>query len=198
MRPVERVTASLISWLGGGVQPSNTGRVGMFCAASPIWGFLAALGALEDPEKSRTAASGLYLIEVFPALALASLHPSFFGRLAAPRYNPGRRKTFALADWARVAGTAAAGADGFGCFEMATWCRTLGTLDRPTKAGQDRLDAALCTLIALWWRLRPREESLLLGDLASGYMVTPAIPAVRARLESAARRVGVAVDGVAA
>jgi hypothetical protein len=80
MRPVERVTASLISWLGGGVQPSNTGRVGMFCAASPIWGFLAALGALEDPEKSRTASSGLYLIEVFPALALASLHPSFFGR----------------------------------------------------------------------------------------------------------------------
>ena len=28
MRPVERVAASLISWLGGGVQPSNTGRVG--------------------------------------------------------------------------------------------------------------------------------------------------------------------------
>ena len=33
MRPVERTAASLISWLGGGVQPSNRGRLGMFCDA---------------------------------------------------------------------------------------------------------------------------------------------------------------------
>lgn len=198
MRPVERVAASLVSWLGGGVQPSNTGRVGMFCTQSPIWLFLGALGALERPEESRTAACGLYLIEVFPALALASLHPDFFGRHAAPRYNPGRQKTFELADWARVAEAAAAEADGFGCLEMAAWCRTLATLERPTKADQDKLDSVLCALIAIGWRRRPREQSLLLGDLISGYMVTPASPAVRARLEFAARKVGVAVDGSAA
>src|SRR5258707_5657894 len=77
MRPVERVAASLISWLGGGVQPSNRGRLGMFCNASPIWRFLTVLEAVEDPEKARTAADGLYLMEVFPALALASLGAGF-------------------------------------------------------------------------------------------------------------------------
>lgn len=55
MRPIERAVASLISWLGGGVQPSNRGRLGMFCDASPIWRFLTALGAEENPERARIA-----------------------------------------------------------------------------------------------------------------------------------------------
>ena len=37
LRPVERVAASLISWLGGGVQPSNRSKIGMFCDNSPKW-----------------------------------------------------------------------------------------------------------------------------------------------------------------
>ena len=195
MRPVEKAAATLVSWLGGGVQPSNTGRVGMFGAASPVWRFLSDLGAVEDPEAARAASGGLFLIEVFPALALASLCPEFFGRLAAPRYNPARRKTFKLADWARVAEAAAVEADGLSCRELAVWCRGTGALHRPTKGDQDKLDAALCALIALRWRRRPREASLLLGDLTSGYMVMPASPAVRARLCGAACKFGVAVDG---
>jgi predicted RNase H-like nuclease len=58
LRPVERVVASLVSWLGGGVQPSNRSRVGMFCDASPIWRFLDALGAKEAPEVARAATAG--------------------------------------------------------------------------------------------------------------------------------------------
>lgn len=96
MRPVERVAASLVSWLGGGVQPANRSKIGMFCAASPVWRFLSTLGASEAPEEARTAVTGLYLVEVFPALALPSLDPAFFGRLAGPRYNPARRKTFQI------------------------------------------------------------------------------------------------------
>ena len=49
MRPVERVAASTISWLGGGVQPANRGKKGMFCDKSPIWRFLAEMQAVEDP-----------------------------------------------------------------------------------------------------------------------------------------------------
>jgi putative transposase len=44
------------SWLGGGVQPSNRGRLGMFCDASPIWRFLTARGAEDNPERARIAA----------------------------------------------------------------------------------------------------------------------------------------------
>jgi predicted RNase H-like nuclease len=55
MRPAERVAASAISWLGGGVQPANRARVGMFDDGAPIWSFLRDLGATEDPERARLA-----------------------------------------------------------------------------------------------------------------------------------------------
>jgi predicted RNase H-like nuclease len=196
MRPVERVAASLISWLGGGVQPSNRGRLGMFCDASPIWRFLTALGAEESPAQARLAANGLHIMEVFPALALASLDTVFFGRLSAPRYNPDRKKTFRLADWVRVAEVAARESNMLGCKELAEWCRAVGRTAQPRKADQDKLDSALCLLIALHWRLRPRESSLLLGDLTTGYMVLPASREVREYLTNPARKHLVAMDGV--
>ena len=196
MRPVERVVASLVSWLGGGVQPSNRGRLGMFCDSSPIWRFLSELGAVEDPEQSRRAVDGLYLMEVFPALALASMGARFFSRLGAPRYNPGRKKTFRMADWVCVADTAAQEARLLGCEQLAEWCCNAGRISQPRKADQERLDSALCVLIALHWRLRPRGASVLLGDLATGYMVSPASPKVREYLTKSAQKYSVAVDCV--
>lgn len=191
LRPVERAAASPISWLGGGVQPSNRGRKGMFCNASPIWSFLNRLAAREAPEEARTARSGLFVMEVFPALALPSLEPNFFGRLAAPRYNPGRRKTFKHTDWQKVAAAAARQFDSFGFTEPAAWCRQVEQLPQPKKADQDRLDAMICLLIGLHWRLRDRDQSLMLGSLEEGYMVVPASVNVRARLEDAAKRTGI-------
>ena len=184
MRPVDLVTSSLVGWLGGGVQPANRGKLGMFCNASPIWRFLTALGALQDPEQARLATDGLYLMEVFPALALASLGFEFFGRLAGPKYNPDRRKTFRTDDWTRVAEVAAQEFQALSCEEMAGWCRNAGRTGQPKKADQDMIDSALCVLIALRWRLRPRNDSLLIGDLTTGYMVVPASLAVRDRLTS--------------
>ena len=195
MRPVERTAASLISWLGGGVQPSNTSKIGMFCLNSPIWTFLSSLQANENPEYARTATSGLHLIEVFPALALPSLEESFFGRLAGPRYNPERKKTFRIEDWTRVAEAAARAFEALACSEEAAWCMNAMDLAKPRKADQDRLDSMLCLIIALRWRLRPRTESLMLGSLNAGYMILPASPQVRERLVTAARINGVAVDG---
>jgi predicted RNase H-like nuclease len=196
MRPVERVAASLVSWLGGGVQPSYRRRLGMFCDASPIWRFLTALGAVEDPEQSRVATNGLYLMEVFPALALASLDAGFFGRLGGPRYNPDRRKTFRADDWVRVVEAAAQQSHALGCEELAGWCSSTGGIAQPRKAHQDMMDSVLCLLVALRWRLRSREMSLLLGDLATGYMVLPASPKVREYLTIPARKYSVAMDGV--
>jgi predicted RNase H-like nuclease len=196
MRPVERVAASLVSWLGGGVQPSNRGKLGMFCNASPIWRFLTSLGAVEDPERARAATDGLYLMEVFPALALASLDSGFYGRLCGPRYNPDRRKTYRAGDWVRVAEAAALEASALGCKELARWCHDAARVAQPRKADQDKLDSALCVWIALHWRRRPRGESLLLGDLFTGYMVLPASRDVRLRLTAPARECSVAMDGV--
>jgi hypothetical protein len=52
---VEKVAASLISWMGGGVQPANRGKLAMFGPKAPIWDFLEKLAATENPEDARTA-----------------------------------------------------------------------------------------------------------------------------------------------
>lgn len=38
-RPVDRVAGSLISWIGGGVQPASRSKKGMFDDGAPIWRF---------------------------------------------------------------------------------------------------------------------------------------------------------------
>lgn len=191
LRPVERVAASLVSWLGGGVQPSNRGRTGMFCNAAPIWPFLQSLGAIEDPETARIASDGLYLMEVFPAISMPSLSAEFFGRLAAPRYNPARKKTFKASDWSKVTVALAEKFEEFGFQEPVEWLRKVTHLPRVSKADQDQLDAMVCLWIALHWRLKLREHSLMIGCKESGYMVLPASEGPRLRLAAAAERFGV-------
>lgn len=121
LRPVDRVAASMISWLGGGVQPANRSKIGMFDDGAPLWPFLKQLQAVEDPEAARVAASGRFLIEVFPSLAVASFESAFFGRLLGPRYNPARRQTFRRADWDALIAAAANYARSHEIDGMADW-----------------------------------------------------------------------------
>jgi predicted RNase H-like nuclease len=194
MRPAERVAASVISWLGGGVQPANRARVGMFNDGAPIWKFLTDLGATEDPECARVADVGRYVMEVFPALALPAFHEDFCGRLRAPRYNPARR-TFRKDDWLRVIAVVAGESENLGCSVAAEWCASLGSLNNPRKSDQDRLDAVICLLIAIRWRLSPREQSVMIGDTTQGYIVAPVADEIRQRLKVRADLTGVALDG---
>jgi len=45
--------------MGGGVQPANRTKRGIFDDDAPFWRFKASLGAQEDPELSRTTEGGL-------------------------------------------------------------------------------------------------------------------------------------------
>lgn len=195
MRPVEKVVASVISWMGGGVQPVNRRRP-FFGPDAPVSWFLAKLGPVEDPEAARAAVRGRYLIEVFPALALASLGDSFFGRSKGPRYNPGRRQTFQIEDWRAVIEAARREAARHHCASLVDWLDGLRSEATPSKSDQDRLDAALCLLIAMRWRLAPRSASAILGDLNSGYIVAPVRETVMARLLEEAARRNVPVDAI--
>lgn len=189
-RPVEAVAASVISFLGGGVQPANKQRP-FFRPDAPIWRFIENLGASHDPRIALTAKAGRHLIEVFPALALASYSENFFGSRSGPRYNPSRRKTFSLESWRAVAEAAIGEASRFKCEALATWLARAGSIQSPTKRDQDRLDAALCLLVVLRWRLGRTSESAMIGDLRSGYMVSPICEAVVDRLRYSASRRGV-------
>lgn len=193
-RPVDRVAASLISWLGGGVQPANRSKIGMFDDDAPIWRFKEQLGAIENPEEARLARSGSFLIEVFPAVALPTLEAAYCGQKLGPRYNPGRRKTFKIEHWLGVLAAVARFASAENIAAIASWAETAAQIERPRKADQDKLDAVICALVGYQWLLKPRSDSIMIGDLATGYMIAPASALVRAKLTSAAEARGVAVD----
>lgn len=185
-RPVDKVAASLISWVGGGVQPANRSKKSMFDDDAPIWAFKNALGATEDPESARDAKTGTFIAEVFPALALPSLSVEFCGRLLGPRYNPGRRKTFRIEHWSAVLTCTSATGTAFGIEGLAGWCEQHRNIVTPTKSDQDLLDGVLCALIGYIWIFEPRSRSLMIGDMDAGYMLSPAVGEARTRLLLAA------------
>jgi predicted RNase H-like nuclease len=165
----------------------------MFDDGAPIWNFLKDLGATEDPERGRSADDGLYVMEVFPALALPAFHDDFCGRLRAPRYNPARR-TFRKVDWVRVIEVVAAESERLGCSVVAEWCASLEAIGNPRKSDQDRLDAVICLLIAIRWRIAAREQSVMIGDTTHGYIVAPVTDETRRRLKARADLTGVALE----
>ncbi|MBB2670941.1 UNVERIFIED_ORG: putative RNase H-like nuclease [Rhizobium esperanzae] len=187
-RPVDKVAAALISWVGGGVQPANRSKMGMFDDAAPIWRFKQAIGAIEDPEAARAASSGLFLIEVFPALALVAIESAYCQRYGAPKYNPANRKMFRLEHWHSVAETIRT----FGSLktldQLELWCSDVSANLMPRKADQDKIDAMICGLIGLHWLVAPREQSVMIGDLDNGYMIAPAVNGIHKRLVTAARK----------
>ena len=190
-RPVDKVAASLISFVGGGVQPANRSKLGMFNDTAPIWNFKHRLSATEDPELARSASSGLHIMEVFPALALPSCDDRFHGRLSQPKNNPANARKFSHTSWVTVVDVV----DHFGrnheIHGLGDWCDLHRNKPAPRKADQDSLDAVICALVGVHWLSAPREASIMIGDLTRGYMVAPVSTGVRRRLEDAGRRCGV-------
>ena len=193
-RPVERVAASLVSTLKSGIQYANRGREELFGAYAPIWEFLERLGTRENPPAARTAIHGLHLIEVYPALALPALEPAIMERKRAARYNPNNRKKFSLDDWKLVASAVRRHADTLDIAQLSQWASKQTDLAEPRKCHQDRLDAAICLIIALQWRRVPRHRLAVIGDGRTGYMVTAVSPDTRELLDRAAKRKNVPID----
>jgi predicted RNase H-like nuclease len=193
-RPVERVAGAVVNKIKGGVQPGSRSKIGMFDDGAPIWPFLAKLGARESPQVARTVGTGRFLIEVFPALSLPSLIPELMARGRAAKYNPSNRRLYAPDDWRLVAGALAGHARDLGVDALADWCEAAAALERPRKADQDRLDAAICLVLAILWRRGPRTSMVVLGDSRNGYMVTAVSPVTAPILIAAAVRHGVGYD----
>lgn len=192
-RPVDRVAGSVVSFIGGGVQPANRSKTGMFDNAAPIWRFKKQLNATENPEMSRTAKSGLFIVEVYPYLALAALNRKFWGRGSGPKYNPANKK-FREHDWRAVIETITSYARTAGIDELETWLRHFAGNTSPRKPDQDRLDSVLCALVGYHWREKLRTDSVMIGDLTNGYMIAPTHTEARDRLASAARKHGTSID----
>lgn len=195
MRPVERVAGSIVNGLGGAVQPANRSKTPVFGHAAPLWQFLDQLQARENPRECKSATSGLFLIEVFPALALPAIIPRIWQRKRAARYNPANPK-FSQQDWRLVTEGIAECARVAQLPPVANYADELAELPQPKKSDQDKLDSIICLLIAWTWRHGPESSAMAIGDGVSGYIVTPVSPKTRERIKASAVHKNVPFDAL--
>lgn len=204
-RPVDFVVDSLMQHLNSHAQMANRTQPNpnryMFGDEAPVWKFMSKIGpggysgrtdrddrrAFVDFQAAKISAETTRVIEVYPALALAGLNARFMDRRSAASYNP-QNKQFSLDDWKFVCGSVACSAGHFDLQEISRWVKEMEepwvSPRRPRKLDQDKIDAALCLLIALMWR-RQSHEVRVFGDLETGYIVTPTSDATRTILEAA-------------
>lgn len=170
-RPADKVAASLIGKMKGGVQPANRGKAGMFDDDAPIWRFLETIPHTQSPAVAVGADVGQVIMEVFPALAILGLFPRYIERGRQPKYNPERRKTFDVGDWRSLASELAQYGTIAGIADLPDWAGAMSALAHPGKADQDAMDAVICAIQAFhWWRWG-FDGSVVIGDEEAGYIV---------------------------
>lgn len=189
-RPVDRTAGTLLGRIGGGVQCASLKKDTLFGEGSPLWRFMSKLGAMKNPLEAREDKAGKFMIEVFPALALPSLNSEFTKPPGVPKYNPRKKDKFRLKDWIAVTGVVACLAQEHEIEGLETWAKCMGSIGKPEKADQDLLDAAICALVGYLWRFGPSGEVAMIGDLDSGYMITPISSDTRSTLEEGAQEKG--------
>src|SRR5262249_52353869 len=117
--------------------------------------------------------------------------PRFAARGRLPKYNPENRKIFEIEDWRLLMDDLAEYAAEVGIKGLEEWAHKQRHHERPTKADQDRADAAICALQALEWWQHGLAQNAVIGDSQRGYMVAAVSPATETILKKAAQRVGV-------
>lgn len=190
MRPVEKVAGAIIGRAGGGVQPSNTSRIGMFDDKAPIHNFLKSLNASNNPILAKQSSQGRYIIEVFPALALLGLNEEFYKVRKAPKYNPDNKRKFKLEDWQTVVCTVTKKSQELAISGLTSWLKDISANNNPKKPDQDRLDATICSLVGIIWISCPESHSIMIGNMESGYMITPVNQTIKEGLDEASKRHG--------
>lgn len=166
-RPVESLVSSVIGRRRSAVQPANTGRTAMFGAGAPVWGFLEEFRGAAHPDALLGTTA---VFETYPGLALIALGWLTEER-CLPKYNPGRRRAFRIQDWRFVCTRAAAECRKWGVPAVSEWLDGAASIDKPRKPDQDMVDSCICLLAGL--HLAGGKESLMVGNMASGYMVVP-------------------------
>ena len=189
-RPVERALAPVMARRGGAIQPAYRGR-DLFAAGAPIWRLLDALPHVQAPHRQPGPGDGHFALEVFPALALLGLAPEFESRGRVAKYNP-RLPSFSRYDWKLICAHLGAYGDEHDIAGLSAWARLASPLadegQRPGKADQDRLDAAICSVVGHAWLTRGERACCVIGDVDYGYIVTPASGALRDELMRADER----------
>jgi predicted RNase H-like nuclease len=187
-RPVEDIVGALVGRRGGGMQPANTSKAKTFGTEAPVWSFLNRFGGPADPFKT---VGNTWVFETYPVLAMIALlwtlpGPRPSGRL--PKYNPARRSTFSITDWEHVCVRASDALRDYRVSEVGRWIDRAAINPAPSKNDQDRLDACLCLLVALY--LAEGRDCVMVGDCRTGYIIVPHGADLVSELEARCCRIG--------
>jgi predicted RNase H-like nuclease len=143
----------------------------MFGDGAPVWRYLEQFGGPVDPISGQVTG----VIETYPVLTMIALGwtrphcTRACGRL--PKYNPARKKTFTIEDWQHVCRLTSKEFSDRGLRRIAQWIEEACEKPKPRKSDQDRLDACICLLVALY--LSEGRDCLFVGNLQTGYIVVP-------------------------
>ena len=134
-------------------------------------------------------------------MALPALESEFMkyrreGRRYAARYDPSKdpsKDNFSPNDWSLVCETVRSYSAKFCLQSLSQWASEMvkawDSPQKPEKLHQDKIDAALCLIIALQWR-RQTDMWCAIGGLDDGYIVTPTSEKTRSILQKAANDIG--------
>jgi hypothetical protein len=134
---------------------------------APIWPFLRALkeaGYWHEPMAVPHAKVGRFYFECYP-------HPALIGFFDLDRILRYKRRSNGHDEWVRLI-------DLVRSLSSAEWpianIADFVPIGLPhDKTNEDMLDSILCAYVAAYWWRFGVERSSLIGDLSSGYMVTP-------------------------
>lgn len=193
MRPVERKLASaLMHPFRCGAHASNTGNARCFGRDAGIWRFADALaerGYRQEPMAVARAERGRFFFECYP-------HTAFLGLFDLDRVLRYKHHCRDREAWREALRLVRSLGDPGRAPRLVGVEQQVPADWRQTKEHEDLLDAIVTAYVGAYFRAHGTERSLVVGDLATGYMVTP----VSARTGAALRRVfGVEVnaEGVA-
>ena len=163
-RPVERDLAkALMAEFGCGAHSSNLG-LPAWAAGAPIWSFQSSLednGYFQNPMAIPGAAGGRFYFECYPHPALLGLFD--LGRIV--KYKGGGEEWRRLLRLVRSL-TAAE-------LPIRNICGFVQEDLKQSKTNEDKLDSIICAYVAAYWWRFGVERSTVIGDLSTGYMVTP-------------------------
>lgn len=173
-RPVERIVSSAVCRRGGGMQPANTSRRGMFGPGAPVTAFLRRFDAIET-----------YPVQVMMALGWLLEDKRPCGRL--PKYNPANRRKFRQGDWQFVCQQLLEEFQERNLDLLSGFLRELHELSRPRKQHQDQLDACICLLVAI--QIAESSACIVVGNATTGSIVSPHGHQLREELEERCRKI---------
>ena len=166
-RPVERGLASaLMADFGCGAHSSNLSMLA-WSERAPIWEFLRLLQSrnyLHDPMAIPGAASGRFYFECYP-------HPAILGLFKLGRILKYKVDHRSQDDWRTLVGLLRSLSSAE--LPIRNICSFVQDGLRKNKENEDKLDSVISAYVAAYWWRYGVNRSTVIGDLATGYMVTP-------------------------